>query len=90
MVIARRVPARVAPKTTSELIEHVSCEVVRVGGSGLSEEPSLAAPGWTAVFLTSGRWAYIENRYLGDPYGTYIEIEKRNGRWLLASFAGVD
>jgi hypothetical protein len=90
VILAPNVPAMSEPRKESLVLDRLSCEVVKAAGDDLPKRSGETRPEWTAVFLTAGRWAYVENRYLGDPYGMYIEIEKRNGRWMLASFAGID
>jgi hypothetical protein len=81
-IAGKNVPVYASPSASSAVLRRVSCARLRGEDSELSEPIQRA--GWHAVAVT-GRWGYVEQRYLRLDDKTLV-FEKVNGKWRLVAF----
>jgi hypothetical protein len=85
VILGQKVPAHDRPTSNSQVVERLSCDVLRFDGLTVPQRPDESAPGWIPVFLGS-RWAFVEVAKTRMVDDWYIHATKTNGRWLITTF----
>ncbi|HEX9217945.1 MAG TPA: hypothetical protein VF864_13295 [Gemmatimonadales bacterium] len=60
------------------------------GWTGQADQDGSSDVVWLQVGLGDGRVGYVAERYLRSPLGLRVTFRKRNGHWVLASWAEGD
>ncbi len=87
IVLVRNTPARVAPASDAQVLEHLPCGTVKLVLEKGPAPPRLRRAGWTAAFTDSGKWAYIDDRQLGTGNELYVEFSRLSGAWAMTTMA---
>lgn len=80
-VIEKNVSVKDKPAKGAREIAKVSHELVRLI-AGRKE----AGDSWAAIMLPDGQRGFIQNKYLQSAVGYRARFEKRDGKWMMATF----
>jgi hypothetical protein len=91
LILGEDVPVYEKPSTSRRVLTRLSCNVLRAAeGDNLPAIPNGAAIGFTAVYLPTGRWAYVQETMARSPAWYSAYFEKRADRWQLVRIAAGD
>jgi hypothetical protein len=91
VILGEDVPVYERPTTESRVVMRLSCDLLRAAeGDNLPPIPNEPSVGFTAVYLRTGRWAYVRTSMARSPASYSAYFEKRAGRWQLARITAGD
>ncbi len=92
LVLGERVPVRQSPGSQRPVVASLTYGVVSLpkGWTGQADQDGSSDVVWLQVGLGDGRVGYVAERYLRSPLGLRVTFRKRNGHWVLASWAEGD
>jgi hypothetical protein len=89
VVLEEKLPAFAKPSEKSEVLEWLSCDVLRAGGDGLPQVPA-SSGSWFPVWLPSNRWAFVDGTKVRSPAELALVFQQRAGQWLIVMFTAPD
>lgn len=89
VVLGEKVPAYAKPSEKSEVLEWLSCDVLKASGDDLPPPPPRSGF-WFTVWLPTSRWAFVDGRRVRGPTELAVHLAKRQGKWQLVMLAAAD
>jgi hypothetical protein len=89
VIIGSNVNVRTLPKLNSDRIAQLSYDIVRVSSWSATHDAGSGLD-WIKIDLGDGRTGYICDKYIRSPIAHRFFFEKREGKWILVTWAAGD
>ena len=92
LVLGEGVRVRQSPGSQRPVVAVLTYGVVSLpkGWTGHPDQDGSSGVVWLQVGLGDGKLGYVAERYLRSPLGLRVTFKKRNGHWVLTSWAEGD